>query len=97
MTANPLAPSWLLPPDDANALDPALWSRGTSRDDDGALRIAGVAAPELARRFGTPLYVVDEDDVRGRAAETVAAFAREAAAVGTTARVYYAGKAFLSI
>ncbi|OUD81143.1 Diaminopimelate decarboxylase [Clavibacter michiganensis subsp. michiganensis] len=54
-------------------------------------------ATELATRFGTPLYVMDEDDVRGRAAETLAAFTREAAAVGTSARVYYAGKAFLSI
>ncbi|MBM7388849.1 diaminopimelate decarboxylase [Clavibacter michiganensis] len=97
MTANPLAPSWLRPPDDANALDPAVWSRGAARDDDGALRIAGVPAPELAARFGTPLYVMDEDDVRARAAETLAAFTREAAAVGTSARVYYAGKAFLSI
>jgi diaminopimelate decarboxylase len=97
VTANPLAPSWLQPPVDANALDPAIWSRGTSRGDDGAIRIAGIPAPELAARFGTPVYVMDEDDVRSRAAETLAAFAREAAAVGTSARVYYAGKAFLSI
>ncbi|PPF57012.1 diaminopimelate decarboxylase [Clavibacter michiganensis] len=97
MTANPLAPSWLRPPDDANALDPAVWSRGTVRGSDGAIRIAGVGAAELAERFGTPVYVVDEDDVRGRAAEALAAFTREAGAVGTTARVYYAAKAFLSI
>lgn len=57
--------------------------------------VAGLSAPELAARFGTPVYVVDEADARGRAADTLAAFQREFAAVGSSATVYYAGKAFL--
>jgi diaminopimelate decarboxylase len=96
VTANPLAPEWLLPPADANALARTVWSRGAERTTSGILSIAGAEATTLAREFGTPLYVVDEADVRGRAADIRASFDREFARVGTTAKVYYAGKAFLS-
>ncbi|BDZ51054.1 diaminopimelate decarboxylase [Frondihabitans sucicola] len=43
-----------------------------------------------------PLYVVDESDFRARAASAKQAFDTETARVGTSAKVYYAGKAFLS-
>jgi diaminopimelate decarboxylase len=39
----------------------------TAESHDGALRIGGVAAEELARRFGTPLYVYDAATLRQRA------------------------------
>jgi diaminopimelate decarboxylase len=39
----------------------------TALDRDGALEIGGVAAEELARRFGTPLYVYDAATLRERA------------------------------
>jgi diaminopimelate decarboxylase len=45
---------------------------------------------ELAREFGTPAYLIDEDDWRRRAREWVQAF-------GADADVFYAGKAFLSV
>ncbi|GAA1935063.1 diaminopimelate decarboxylase [Microbacterium aoyamense] len=90
------APSWLRIPDDANALAPAVWPSGSDRDADGVIRIGGVSATALAERFGTPLYVLDEDDVRAHARRTLAAFRAAAAAHGVQARVYYAGKAFLS-
>ncbi|MGO4594477.1 diaminopimelate decarboxylase [Leifsonia sp. 2TAF2] len=93
---NPLAPSWLHVPDDANALVPGLWSRTTARTE-GELVVGGVRAGELAQRFGTPLYVVDEQDARSRAVEVRQAFDRAFAEIGTAAKVYYAGKAFLSI
>jgi len=92
---DPLAPPWLAAPDDANALAPAVWSRNAARGADGVLRIAGVAATDLASAFGTPLYVVDEADARARAAEAMAAFDEALGAIGARARVYYAGKAFL--
>jgi len=95
--ANPLAPEWLLPPADANALPANVWSQNAARADSGALEVAGVTASALAAEFGTPLYVVDEADVRARAGEARESFDREFARVGTTAKVYYAGKAFLSI
>lgn len=96
MTANPLAPAWLDYPSDANALNPALFSTGTSRGSDGELRVAGVAARELLAEFGSPLYVLDEADARGRTANIRDCFVREFAAMGADVTVYYAGKAFLS-
>ncbi|GGH48935.1 diaminopimelate decarboxylase [Microbacterium album] len=91
-----LAPGWLTPPEDPNDLVPAVWPASARRDGDGALTIAGIAAPDLVRRFGTPVLVIDEDDVRTRARRTRRAFVDAAARHGGTARVYYAGKAFLS-
>ncbi|NYF10333.1 diaminopimelate decarboxylase [Leifsonia sp. AK011] len=97
MSSNPLAPSWLRAPVDANALPPAVWSQNASRDDSGELVIAGVAASAIVSEFGTPVYVVDEADARSRAARIRSSFDREFARVGGAAKVYYAGKAFLSV
>lgn len=95
MAHNPLAPEWLSCPADANTLAAALWPSSAHRTYAGAITIGGVSAPDLAARFGTPLYVIDEADARTRAAELRAAFDAEFARVGTTVRVYYAAKAFL--
>lgn len=92
MSANPLAPEWLRHPDDANALAAAVWPRGAARTASGVLSIAGVEATALAAEFGTPLYVVDEADARGRASGIKRAFDE---AFGAEVKVYYAGKAFL--
>jgi diaminopimelate decarboxylase len=94
--ASPLAPDWLALPADANALPPTVWPASAARDQNGVLSIGGVLATDLAARFGTPLYVVDEEHVRSRARETLAAFTAEFERIGTKAMVYYAGKAFLS-
>ncbi|MFE4951585.1 diaminopimelate decarboxylase [Leifsonia sp. NPDC056665] len=96
MASNPLAPPWLREPADANALVPGLWSRTVHREE-GAIVVGGVPVAELAERFGTPLYVVDEAEARERAVEVRSALQRALAEVGSAARVYYAGKAFLSI
>lgn len=95
--ASLLAPAWLLPPDDQDALEPRVWPVTAARGDDGAVRLGGVSVRQLADRFGTPLYVLDEADIRGRAAAALSAFQRAASAVGVQAHVYYAGKAFLSV
>jgi len=97
VTANPLAPSWLTAPDDANALPATVWSQNAVRAPDGELRIAGVRASVLVAEFGTPVYVVDEADVLSRATGIREAFDHEFAKIGSRAKVYYAGKAFLSI
>ena len=97
MPANPLAPSWLTVPNDANALVDTVWSQNATRSDGGELAVAGVTASSLAATYGTPLYVVDESDVRSRATGIREAFDRELARVGSSAKVYYAGKAFLSV
>ncbi|MCX7521155.1 diaminopimelate decarboxylase [Microbacterium sp. STN6] len=96
MAESPLAPEWLRLPADANDLAPGLWPRTATRAADGAIAVAGVSAPALAAAFGTPLYVLDEADVRARALEAREAFESAFAGIGTSVHVYYAGKAFLS-
>ena len=95
MTASPLAPGWLGHPDDANALAPGVWPASAGRRDDGVVVVAGAALTDLATEFGTPLYVVDETELRSRAISVRDAFGSAFAAVGSSVHVYYAGKAFL--
>ena len=73
---------------DLMALAPNVWPRNTVRSADGLVRIAGVPVTELAAQYGTPLFVIDEEDFRGRCREMAAAFRG-----GTN--VHYAAKAFL--
>src|SRR6476646_7818572 len=88
-------PSWLRPPADVNDLVTHLWARSVRRDEDGALRVGGVDVRDLAAEFGTPAYVIDEDDFRSRAREFKQAFAGAFQDLCGGADVYYAGKAFL--
>ncbi|REE98569.1 diaminopimelate decarboxylase [Thermomonospora umbrina] len=76
----------LPPAADLNALDPRIWPR-SARREDGVLILGGMDVRDLAARFGTPLFVYDEEDVRTRAREYAAAF--------HDGDVHYAGKAFL--
>lgn len=94
MTASPLAPGWLVHPQDANDLVPAVWPSSAKRQG-GPIEIAGMPLPQLAADFGTPLYVLDESDLRARARGIRSAFDAAFAGVGSSAHVYYAGKAFL--
>ncbi|WKU08153.1 diaminopimelate decarboxylase [Micromonospora sp. HUAS LYJ1] len=80
-------PAWLSPPADVNALVPQLWPRQVERGAGGALTVAGLDVRELAAEYGTPAYVLDEDDLRSRARDFRDAF--------PDVDVYYAGKAFL--
>ena len=88
-------PSWLRPPEDANALVPALWARSVRRGDEGALTVGGLDVREVASEFGTPAYVIDEDDFRSRAREFKQSFGQVFQDLCGGADVYYAGKAFL--
>ncbi|MFW5933153.1 MAG: diaminopimelate decarboxylase family protein, partial [Actinomycetota bacterium] len=45
---------------------PGPWPMTADRDRDGALTIGGVSVRDLAREHGTPLWVVDEADLRER-------------------------------
>lgn len=92
---NPLAPEWLDASVDANALVPGIWASGVERDGAGQLSVQGISVSDLAHRFGTPLYVMDEDHARAQAIRVREAFDAAAAAASTTAKVYYASKAFL--
>lgn len=70
------------------ALSPEVWPRNARRAADGVVSIAGIPVTELAEKYGTPLFVVDEDDFRSRCRDMARAF-------GPTAKVHYASKAFL--
>ena len=94
--ADSLAPEWLVVPDDVNDLPAAVWPASAARGADGELRIAGISATALAETYGTPLLVIDEDEVRSRARAFRSSFDAAASEYGTTAQVYYAGKALLT-
>jgi diaminopimelate decarboxylase len=68
--------------------DLTLLPRSATVDGDGRVAIAGVALSDLAREFGTPLYVYDEDEIRARCREYLDRFGPGSA---------YASKAFLCI
>ncbi|ANW18094.1 diaminopimelate decarboxylase [Streptomyces clavuligerus] len=77
------------PPADLNRLDARIWSRTVDRNEDGVATVGGLDVTRLAEEFGTPAYILDEDDFRARCRAWADAF-------GPGADVFYAGKAFLS-
>ncbi|HTX98171.1 MAG TPA: diaminopimelate decarboxylase [Mycobacterium sp.] len=75
-------------PEELLRLAPNVWPRNMVRDDTGVAAVAGVAVTDLAQEYGTPLFVIDEDDFRSRCRDIASAF-------GGGRNVYYAAKAFL--
>ncbi|MFC5699827.1 diaminopimelate decarboxylase [Cohnella faecalis] len=68
-----------------------MYLHGTSKiNAKGHLEIGGCDVTDLAKEFGTPLYIVDEALVRGRAQEFMSAFRQ----TGLRFQVAYASKAF---
>lgn len=67
-----------------------VWPLGTTLDADGVLQLGGVDARELARTYGTPAYIVAEDDLRTRARRFLAAFAERT----DDFEVHFASKSF---
>ncbi|MFF3624725.1 diaminopimelate decarboxylase [Streptomyces sp. NPDC002467] len=66
----------------------SVWPRSTARHAHGGLAVGGVELADVAQRFGTPVYVLDEGEVRERCRTYRDAFPE--------AEVLYAAKAFLS-
>ncbi|WP_323958779.1 diaminopimelate decarboxylase [Arthrobacter sp. JZ12] len=95
MPASPIAPDWLSFPKDVNTLNPALWASTVSRAGRGVLTVDGVSVTELAEQFGTPLYVVSENDFRERARTFRNAFDDAFRDLCGGVDIYYAGKSFL--
>ena len=75
-------------PADVLRLAPNVWPHNAVRGGDGVVSIAGVPVTDIASEFGTPVFVIDEDDFRSRCREIAAAF-------GGGEYVRYASKAFL--
>jgi diaminopimelate decarboxylase len=69
-----------------------VWPQGAARSKSGVLEIGGLDVRDLAAEHGTPLLVMDEDDLRARCRAWKAAFD----GWPSGAAVAYAGKAFLS-
>ncbi|HLY50569.1 MAG TPA: diaminopimelate decarboxylase [Solirubrobacteraceae bacterium] len=67
-----------------------VFPRGTRVNERGRLEIAGCDAVELVAEFGSPVYVVAEDDLRSRAR----AFVRALADRHRDSEVVFASKAF---
>ncbi|MDO0916505.1 diaminopimelate decarboxylase [Streptomyces sp. DT2A-34] len=65
----------------------SVWPGSTAEPRPGALSVGGVPLAEVADRFGTPVYVLDEAEVRERC--------RTYRHVFPDAEVLYAAKAFL--
>ena len=81
------APQWLVKPSDVNELDRRLWSDTVDRGTAGELVVGGLPASTIVQQCGSPVYVIDEVDFRGRALSWKKAFEGW--------NVYYAGKSFL--
>lgn len=77
-----------LPETPAGADDLSVWPASTTRLPHGGLAVGGVSLTEVADRFDTPAYVLDESEVRGRC--------RSYRDVFPDSDVLYAAKAFLS-
>jgi diaminopimelate decarboxylase len=68
-----------------------MYLHGTSKiNAEGRLEIGGCDTADLVARFGTPLYVFDEQLIRNRCREFIAAFKE----TGLKFQVAYASKAF---
>jgi diaminopimelate decarboxylase len=89
-------PDWLAEPKDANFIDTKVWPKNFSRSSAGDVSIAGISVGQLAAEYGTPLMVIDKDDFLYRAKYVKSAFDAAAEEIGTTAKVYYAGKSLLT-
>ncbi|MFM2022733.1 MAG: diaminopimelate decarboxylase, partial [Actinomycetota bacterium] len=93
---NKFAPDWLVEPKDANQMDTQIWPSSFVRSGAGDVSIGGVPVGQLATTYGTPLFVVDQDDFFARAKKVKSAFDDAAASIGSSAKIYYAGKSLLT-
>lgn len=78
-------------PTDWSGLDRQVWPTSAVRGEDGSLNVGGRDVRDLAGEFGTPLMVIDEGDLRSRAARF-----RDAGQAAGAGIVYYAAKALLT-
>nr|WP_042438644.1 diaminopimelate decarboxylase [Sanguibacter keddieii] len=74
-----------------------MWPTTAALTTDGELTLAGLTATDLARDFGTPAFVLDEQHFRDRARLFRDSFSEAFGSVGAEVDVYYAGKSFLSV
>lgn len=93
---SPLAPQWLALPQDTAVLDPKIFSAGIDRNAS-EVTVQGLGVTELVERFGSPLWVMDENDFRARARGYIDAFNSAFATLCGGVDVFYASKALLTV
>jgi diaminopimelate decarboxylase len=91
-----LAPTWLHQPEDPNALHSGVWPVRAERKEDGELSFAGVPVSELVATYGTPLYLMDRQEIIERAQLFRAAVVDACAPHSIRGEVFYASKSFAS-
>ena len=91
--ANPLQPNWLT---QVSEFGNDIWPTGAKRNKFGELEINGVGCSELVRKFGSPLYVVDQSEFENRLVRVRNAFESAAKKASTSTKLYYASKALLT-
>ncbi|MGA0985440.1 MAG: diaminopimelate decarboxylase [Candidatus Nanopelagicales bacterium] len=80
-----------------NALAANIWPQSARRNSRGEIQIGDVPVTQIAKEYATPIFVMDETDLKSRAKEFLDSFSKlkdQSLAKPTT--VYYAAKAFLS-
>ena len=90
------APEWLVEPMDTNQIDGKIWPASLTRSAAGDVLLAGIPVGQLAAQYGTPLMLIDQDDFFARGSKVKSAFEKAAAAIGSSAKIYYAGKSLLT-
>lgn len=71
-------------------LNLAIWPKSASRNSAGEITIGGLSVSAIAAEYQTPVFIFDEEDIRSRARNYLAAFNSD----DITTKVYYATKAF---
>ena len=80
-----------------NTLAANVWPQSARRNSHGEMQIGDIAVTQIAKEYATPIFVMDESDLKSRAREFLDSFSKlkdQSLAKPTT--VYYAAKAFLS-
>ncbi len=72
----------------------SIWSDKTKRTA-GELEVGGCKVSDIANRYGTPIFVLDESDFKARIANWLNEF--KGAFGANAGEIYYAAKSFISI
>ena len=78
-----------------SGLNPVIWPKSAQIDSkSGELSLGGIPVSQLIREYGTPVFILDEDDFRSRGLKFKESLTKF---FGANSDVYYASKAFTSI
>jgi diaminopimelate decarboxylase len=80
-----------------NTLDAKVWPISSKRNSSGAIEIGGISVSDIAKEFATPIFIMDESDLKHRAKDFLVNFSlHNDHPLTKPTEIYYAAKAFLS-